>query len=241
MSLYNTIPQTTHDAEETLLQAQKPKTNLKALVGGAAAASLVLGLLVATAVSSTAARTSSLVASTSNDQGVLYVQNARSLTLTSSSMTLEGLDKHTTWFTDRPERKAGKVSSQAFFDVWNKGDDSFGKVNPNAALVCMRGSEVIEHVVTLSRPDYSAENDDVTYNIEYVDATGPADTETCTSDVSLFIDSSWCSSNAACAHAKAINCKFACMNRDLMSASTCMICKIDYGCLAWSSPKSCFG
>ena len=52
----------------------------------------------------------------------------------------------------------------------------------------MRGSEVIEHVVTLSRPDYSAENDDVTYDIEYVDATGPADTETCTSDVSLFID-----------------------------------------------------
>ena len=52
----------------------------------------------------------------------------------------------------------------------------------------MRGSEVIEHVVTLSRPDYSAENDDVTYDIEYVDATGPADTETCTSEVSLFID-----------------------------------------------------
>ena len=97
-------------------------------------------------------------------------------------------NKHTTWFTDRPERKAGKISSQAFFDVWNKGDDSFGKVNPNAALVCMRGSEVIEHVVTLSRPDYSAENDDVTYDIEYVDATGPADTETCTSDVTLFID-----------------------------------------------------
>ena len=52
----------------------------------------------------------------------------------------------------------------------------------------MRGSEVIEHVVTLSRPDYSAENDDVTYDIEYVDSTGPADTETCTSEVSLFID-----------------------------------------------------
>ena len=52
----------------------------------------------------------------------------------------------------------------------------------------MRGSEVIEHVVTLSRPDYSAENDDVTYDIEYVDATGPADTETCMSEVSMFID-----------------------------------------------------
>ena len=88
-----------------------------------------------------------------------------------------------------PERKAGKISSQAFFDVWNQGDDSFGNVNPNAALVCMRDSEVIEHVVTLSRPDYSAENDDVTYDIQYVDSTGPADTETCTSEVSLFIDS----------------------------------------------------
>ena len=49
------------------------------------AASFVLGLLVATTVSSTVApRTSSLVASTSNEEGVLYVQNARSLTLTSS-------------------------------------------------------------------------------------------------------------------------------------------------------------
>ena len=110
------------------------------------------------------------------------------MTLTSSSVTLEGLNKHTTWFTDRPERKAGKISSQAFFDVWNKGDDSFGKVNPNAALVCMRGSEVIEHVVTLSRPDYSAKKDAVTYDIQYVNSTGPENTETCTSEVSLFID-----------------------------------------------------
>ena len=69
--------------------------------------------------------------------------------------------------------------------------DSFGKVNPNAALVCMRGSEVIEHVVTLSRPDYSAENDDVTYDIEYVNSTGPENTETCTSEVSLFIDAKY--------------------------------------------------
>ena len=61
MSAYNTIPQTTHDAEETLLQAQKPKTNLKALVGGAVAASFVLGVLAATAVSSAVApRTASL-------------------------------------------------------------------------------------------------------------------------------------------------------------------------------------
>ena len=124
----------------------------------------------------------------SHDEGLLYVQNARSLTLTSSSMTLEGLYKHTTWFTDRPERKAGKIANQIFFDVWNSGDDSFGEINPNAALVCMTDSEVIEHVVTLSRPDYSAENDDVTYDIQYIDSTGPADTETCTSEVSLFID-----------------------------------------------------
>ena len=52
----------------------------------------------------------------------------------------------------------------------------------------MTDSEVIEHVVILSRPDYSAENDDVTYDIQYVDSTGPENTETCTSEVSLFID-----------------------------------------------------
>ena len=73
----------------------------------------------------------------SSNEGLLFVQNARSLSLTSSSMTLEGLYKHTTWFTDRPERKAGKIENQIFFDVWNLGDDSFGEVNPNAALVCM--------------------------------------------------------------------------------------------------------
>ena len=33
MAPYNTLPQTTNEAEETLLQAQKPKTSLKALVG----------------------------------------------------------------------------------------------------------------------------------------------------------------------------------------------------------------
>ena len=53
----------------------------------------------------------------------------------------------------------------------------------------MRGSEVIEHVVTLSLPDYSAKKDAVTYDIQYVNSTGPENTETCTSEVSLFIDS----------------------------------------------------
>ena len=60
MSLYNTIPQTTHDAEETLLQAQKPKTNLKALVGGAAIASFVLGMVAATAVTQHAVATQTM-------------------------------------------------------------------------------------------------------------------------------------------------------------------------------------
>ena len=136
------------------------------------------------------------------DEGLLYVQNARSLTLTSSSMTLEGLYQHTTWFTDRPVRRAGKISNQIFFDVWNLGDDSFAEINPNAALVCMKDSEVIEHVVTLSRPAYSAENDVVTYDIQYIDSTGPAATQTCMSEVSLFIDeTAFCKS--ACAELEA--------------------------------------
>ena len=71
MAPYNTLPQTTNEAEETLLQAQKPKTNLKALVGGAVAASFVLGVLAATAVSSAVApRTASLVASSNTGKQI---------------------------------------------------------------------------------------------------------------------------------------------------------------------------
>ena len=53
-----------------------------------------------------------------------------------------------------------------------------------AVLEPAQESWAIERV----QPDYSAENDDVTYDIQYVDSTGPADTKTCTSEVSLFID-----------------------------------------------------
>ncbi len=58
MASYDTIPAAAEDG--LLVATPKPKTNLKALVGGAAIASFVLGMVAATAVTQHAVATQTM-------------------------------------------------------------------------------------------------------------------------------------------------------------------------------------
>ncbi|MCX6995391.1 MAG: hypothetical protein NTY13_06290, partial [Chlamydiae bacterium] len=47
----------------------------------------------------------------------------------------KGMDDKVLYFSDRPVRKAGFITVTQFMDNWSKGDDSFKKTPPNAAIV----------------------------------------------------------------------------------------------------------
>lgn len=86
----------------------------------------------------------------------LMSQTATGGTWTSSgddhTLTLTDVSASTVVFTDRPERRAGSVSTAAFVDAWA---DEFGDDPPNAAIVLSEGpDEADTAIVTLSNPVY---------------------------------------------------------------------------------------
>lgn len=53
------------------------------------------------------------------------------------TLTLKGVDRQTTWFSDRPQRDAGRVSTKGLFGAWR--GLGFRSSPPNAALVIDHG------------------------------------------------------------------------------------------------------
>ena len=51
------------------------------------------------------------------------------------TLTLKGMDDKVLYFSDRPVKKAGFITLTQFMDDWSKGNDSFKKTPPNAAIV----------------------------------------------------------------------------------------------------------
>ena len=74
----------------------------------------------------------------SNNKGpeLLSVQTSDGATLTNSTLTLTGISPNTGWFTDRPYREAGQISTEEFILAWAEGEDSFADDPPNADFTC---------------------------------------------------------------------------------------------------------
>ncbi len=91
---------------------------------------------------------------------LLFVMSAKSGNIAQSgqnySLTLNDVNPHVLWFTDRPNRRAGFVPLSTFLDSWTKG---FAGSPPNAALVHvgMEAQVVGKNqpmVMELSKPSY---------------------------------------------------------------------------------------
>lgn len=139
--------------------------------------------LIATAAlaSVTASTTSALAAAKQAD--FLFVQNAASMSYTNGKLTLKGVSPVTVFFSDRPERIAGNMATQAFVPFWNDGKDSFAKDNPNANLSVLDKDKVnADIVVTLSNP--VLKGDELSYDVKVLEGTPPASG----GPASLFID-----------------------------------------------------
>jgi hypothetical protein len=129
---------------------------------------LLKSLAVASAVSAVAPRVWA-EEHTEADKEVeyLFVQNAREVSLQEGVLTLKGISPETLYFSDRPDRIVGRVTTQEFVDSWAKGDDSFKADPPNAVLSILHGSETKDIVVVLKEP--RLEGSLLAYDVEVLD------------------------------------------------------------------------
>lgn len=126
---------------------------------------------------------------------ILFVQTAQTGTLSSSTLTLNQVSKHTLWFSDRPVRKYGTIDTDAFVQQWNQGmgQQSFKQVPPNAAIVDASvqhktGDSIQMLPMILSQPTYDASTGTLTYQIKFLDPQNMPTQPKTLQDISVFID-----------------------------------------------------
>src|SRR5437762_3309689 len=118
----------------------------------------------------------------SGNVDLLFVQNAKNVTLDKGKLVLRGVNPMTVCFTDRPARLAGHMQTSKFVPLWSQGKDSFLKDNPNATLSIFQGDNVSDLIVELSNPQLAG--NDLTYDARILEGTPPANGGAC----ALFID-----------------------------------------------------
>jgi len=82
----------------------------------------------------------------------LFVLTAESATLADGVLTMGDVNPATLYFSDRPDRIAGHLTTEEFVAGWGEGDDNFAENPPNATLSVLAGPEPQDVVVVLSEP-----------------------------------------------------------------------------------------
>lgn len=121
---------------------------------------------------------------TSDRADFLFVQTAKSMSYDSATkkLTLVGVSPVTLFFSDRPNRIAGNMTTDGFIPFWSTGKDSFLSDPPNADLSILEGNTLRQVVVVLKDPVLN--DDNLSYTIEVVDGDIPANGN----NISVFID-----------------------------------------------------
>jgi hypothetical protein len=115
----------------------------------------------------------------------MFVQTAEGIDSDGQSLTLRGITPSTLYFSDRPKRVVGHMSTPDFVDLWAIGDNSFETDPPNAVLAFLQpdADAPDDAVVVLKEPNLDGTGD-LTYSIELLEGTLP----THAGPVTLFID-----------------------------------------------------
>ena len=113
---------------------------------------------------------------------LLFVQNSHDVSVEKGKLTLKKVSPTTIFFTDRPERIAGHMTTKDFVDEWSEGENSFKANPPNAALSIFGKDEIVDIEVTLMNPQF--EGDDLVYDIAILEE----DLKPVSGQSSLFID-----------------------------------------------------
>ena len=114
----------------------------------------------------------------------MFVQTANAITSDGTTLTLKEVTPSTLYFSDRPKRIVGHMTTVDFVDLWAEGDNNFEEDPPNAVLAFLEpGDEAPEDaVVVIQQP--RLENGELSYSIKTLEGTVP----TQAGPVTLFID-----------------------------------------------------
>lgn len=112
----------------------------------------------------------------------MFAQTARGIVIEDGRIRLNAVSPTTLFFSDRPDRVTGHITTEDFVEQWGEGDDSFADDPPNALLSLFDDEEVNDVVVVLRDPVLS--DADLSYDIEITDG----DLTPSNGPVSLFID-----------------------------------------------------
>jgi hypothetical protein len=103
----------------------------------------------------------------------LFVQTSHGMSYKDGKLTLHTLAPTTLFFSDRPDRVTGHITSQEFVDTWDKGPDNFASNPPNAVLSIFHPDSVSDIVVELTEP--ALKDNRLTYAVTILDGEMPAE------------------------------------------------------------------
>ena len=82
----------------------------------------------------------------------MFVQTARGASSAGGVLTLHAITPSTLFFSDRPQRIVGHLSSAQFVELWGEGENSFAEDPPNAVLSFLEpGDEAPEDAVIVDQ------------------------------------------------------------------------------------------
>jgi hypothetical protein len=114
----------------------------------------------------------------------MFVQVARGASASDGTLTLNGISPSTLYFSDRPERVVGHMTTSAFVDDWAIGPNSFAEDPPNAVLSFTEPDADAPSDVVVVLHDPQMASTDLGYSVEVLDGELPMTAGPCT----LFID-----------------------------------------------------
>ena len=114
----------------------------------------------------------------------MFVQTAEGIASDGARLTLRGITPSTLYFSDRPQRVVGHLTTADFVDLWGAGDNSFEVDPPNAVLAFIQPGEAVpgDAVVVIREPRLA--DGQLSYAIEVLEGTVPPTG----GPVTLFID-----------------------------------------------------
>jgi hypothetical protein len=121
---------------------------------------------------------------TLEDIQALFAQTARETTSDGDKVHLHGASPATLYFSDRPQRVVGHLTTKQFIAEWSVGEDSFAEDPPNAVISFVeKGDETPEDAIVVLK-DPVLESDTLTYTVDILEGSLPPKGEL----VSVFID-----------------------------------------------------
>ena len=114
----------------------------------------------------------------------MFVQTARGITSDGATLTLRDVTPSTLFFSDRPQRVVGHMTTADFVELWGEGDNSFEADPPNAVLSFVEpGADApTDAVIVIKKP--SLNDGQLSYSIDVLEGTVPIQA----GPVTLFID-----------------------------------------------------